>query len=511
MVRIRLFLAAILALVLLTVLSGPGQIPLAHADIAPPPPPEAGSILPGQQTQVRMEAETVLVDIAPAAGQGAPKATVTASFIMRNQGEQAEQMDVRFPLNLLYPSYQSDLETCPYPEGGYPQINDFRARVDGQPAQLTTLREQVGNPDWGQTVKTVDCWATFPVTFPPGQEVRIEVSYTATGYFGWDVDSLVEFPYVLVTGRDWAGTIGSAEITIRAPYELNNLNLFSYSPDDAQVSGREVRWRFTDLEPEWNVSATIVHPALWEKIYKERQAVASNPADGEAWGRLGKAYKEANATRRGYRWDDSGAELYRLSREAYEKCLALLPKDADWHFGYADLLWRNVEYGSFGNHREQRDDLVLAAEHLRLALQINPRHTRALETLGWMENWWMWDTGATPPVDLSGARPDFLILTTTPTARPEPTEIPTQTPLPSATPPPTATQPAPPTATAPPPATAAPAVGAAVTDAPAPTATGPAPAGEESGRRLCGAAALPFLAIAAVLAGTRQRRRIQHP
>ena len=227
MIRIRLFLAAALGLALLVVLLGPGPIPFARADVAPPPPPEAGSILPGQQTQVRMEAETVLVEIAPAVGQGAPKAAVTASFIMRNQGTQAEQMDVRFPLNLLYPSYQTDLEICPYPEGGYPEISDFSARVDGQPAQLTTLTEQVGNPDWGQAVKTVDCWATFPVAFPPGQEVRIEVRYTATGYFGWDVDSLVEFPYVLVTGRDWAGTIGSAEITIRAPYDLNNLNLFS--------------------------------------------------------------------------------------------------------------------------------------------------------------------------------------------------------------------------------------------------------------------------------------------
>jgi tetratricopeptide (TPR) repeat protein len=516
MLRKRSYFFAARAIVLLLVLLWLIPIPAAQADIAPPPPPESGSILPGQATQVRMVSEIVLVDIAPA-GKGAPRAAVTASFSMRNLGEQPEQMEVRFPLNLLYPSYQSDLEECPYPEGGFPEISDFSARVDGQTVKVTTLTERLGNPDWGQVVKDVACWATFPVTFPPGEEVLIEAAYTATGYFGWDVDSLVEFPYVLVSGRDWAGTIGSAEITIRAPYELNNLNLPEVSPDDAQVSGREVRWRFTDLEPEWNVSATILHPQLWERINKEKATVASSPSDGEAWGRLGKAYKEANATRRGYRWDEGGPELYRLSREAYEKCLALLPKDADWHFGYAELLWTNAEYQSFGDNRQRRDDLVLAVDHLRQALAISPRHARALEMLDWIAHWWLWEEEAAPPVDLSGSKPDFLILTTTPTARLESTEIPTQTPLPSATLPASATPPEPPAATdAPAAETSTPAPIAAVTEAlaagtpaagePGQPETEPAPPQGGGARGLCGSAALPLAAVIGAGAWRRRKR-----
>lgn len=496
MSRKRSFPIAARVTVLLLVLLWLDPVGTARADIAPPPPPEPGSILPGQETQVRMESESVLIDIAPAAGQGAPYAKVTASFTMRNLGEQAEQMDVRFPLNLLYPSYQTDLNACPYPEGGYPEIDDFKAQVAGQPVRVTTLTERLGDPNWGQEVKEVKCWASFPASFPPGEEVLIDVSYTADGYFGWDVDGLVEFPYVLVTGRGWAGAIGNAEIAIRAPFELSHLNLFEYTPDDAQVSGREVRWSFSDLEPEWNISASIVNPHVWEKIIKERLAVAEKPDDGEAWGRLGKAYKEANATRRGYRWDEGAPELYALSRAAYEKSLALLPKDADWHFGYADLLWRNVEYASFGTDAERRDELVLAVEHLRLALVINPRHTRALEMLNAIGHWWMWDEGAVPPVNLSGSRPDFLILTTTPTARPEPTDILTQTPLPSATLPPTAE----------PPPAAEETAGAAETTISPPT---PVSSDDGSARRTpCGAAALPLAAVLAAVAGKlRQARR----
>jgi hypothetical protein len=42
--------------------------------------------------------------------------------------------------------------------------------------------------------------------------------------------------------------------------------------------------------------------------------------------------------REGHREDAGGQELYQLSIEAYEKCLSLLPRDAQWHAGFADLL-----------------------------------------------------------------------------------------------------------------------------------------------------------------------------
>jgi tetratricopeptide (TPR) repeat protein len=74
-----------------------------------------------------------------------------------------------------------------------------------------------------------------------------------------------------------------------------------------------------------------------------------NPNDGEAWGRLAKAYKEVVKMPKGYlREDPAGIELYALSKDAYEKCLALLPNDPLWHYGYADLLWAHYYFGVIG-------------------------------------------------------------------------------------------------------------------------------------------------------------------
>ena len=51
----------------------------------------------------------------------------------------------------------------------------------------------------------------------------------------------------------------------------------------------------------------------------EQGKVQVDPQDGEAWGRLAKAYKEILFYRRGYRLDAGGADLYTLSIAAYEK------------------------------------------------------------------------------------------------------------------------------------------------------------------------------------------------
>lgn len=77
----------------------------------------------------------------------------------------------------------------------------------------------------------------------------------------------------------------------------------------------------------------------------ETQNVENNPRDGEAWGRLARAYKEIARGSKGWlREDPDGLELFAASRDAYEKCLALLPNDSLWQYGYADLLWSHYYF-----------------------------------------------------------------------------------------------------------------------------------------------------------------------
>src|SRR5262245_22601535 len=81
----------------------------ARADIAPPDQPPGSNIGPGGQTQVRMQAERVVLDVRSRApgSTGAQtqlagdlaEAQVSGDFGMRNLGAADEQMQVRFPLS----------------------------------------------------------------------------------------------------------------------------------------------------------------------------------------------------------------------------------------------------------------------------------------------------------------------------------------------------------------------------------------------------------------------------
>ena len=102
---------------------------IGRADIAPPDFPSGANPVPeGEDTQVRMLAETVTLELLSAASPYAPTspamARTTALFTMQNMGSQAETMWVRFPLT--YWSYQGD----PYHENL--EIRDLVVKVDGE-------------------------------------------------------------------------------------------------------------------------------------------------------------------------------------------------------------------------------------------------------------------------------------------------------------------------------------------------------------------------------------------
>lgn len=314
----------------------------ARADVAPPAPPPGANLAPGSEpTRVRMVSETVLIVVASNAPAGSlAQARVTADFTMRNLGTQSESMAARFPLS------------ADDGWGSYPEIQNVGVRVDGT---AVSTRRTLG-PEirfGGEQVP----WAEFDVTFPPGQDVNIRVAYTLEGY--GDAPYVV-FQYILETGAGWNGTIGSADLIIRLPYEASPQNVllgpesavigFGETTAGAFILGNEVRWALADFEPTRadNIQLVMVMPAAWLRIATERENIARNSNDGEAWGRLGRAYKEMtlDPRLRSVREDSGAHELYRLSVEAYERAVTLLPRDALWHAGYADLLATHAYFGA---------------------------------------------------------------------------------------------------------------------------------------------------------------------
>ena len=284
------------------------QAHLALADMAPPAPAAGSDLFPSiGNTNVRMVSEYVLLDIAGLSDYPGGQATVTANFVMKNLGDETERMQVRFPMN--HAEYNLDYELankaefCEYTPA--PSLDEFMVWVNGTKmnAQIKseTMEDFARSPDenGNQVNITVPCWAYFWVTFPPQEEVDVKISYTVPGYnyvgFGYEGygGGKVQFTYVLGTGAGWKDSIGEVDIVARLPYDASEWNVAGCEPDDCVMAGKEVSWHYEDLEPKGNVSLQIVRPNLWMRVLNEKENIQKNPKDGEAWGRLGKAYKEA--------------------------------------------------------------------------------------------------------------------------------------------------------------------------------------------------------------------------
>lgn len=478
------------------------------ADVAPPDVPPGANLLPGSETtQVQMLSETVLLDVIsnPASG-AAGQARTTATFTLRNLGNQTETLAVRFPLTFWNGASDGFFK--------YPEIRDLRAYINDKSTPTRRVIEPSPYDTWeGRAIP----WAVFDVVFPPGTDVILKVVYTADaqGDFASSNIKLIAFRYILETGSGWAGTIEQADVIVRLPYPASIQNVmlsgqtgYSSTTPGAEISGSEVRWSFRNFEPtaEDNLEVTIVQPAHWLRILQERQNVQANPQDGEAWGRLGKACKEALYFRRDLRDDPGGEQLYQEAKDAYRRSLELLPDDALWHLGSADLLWTHFLYRQYWSGSPPYDytELEMALRSLKRSLELQPNLERTLEILDWI--------AGTIPEALARQEDgyDYLLLTATP---PPPTLAPSDTPQFTATLPPTETPV--PTAQAlntdtPP----APTLEPSATPAAPIASASPTPAAvEESGspparRGPCSAGAIPLLLPFAGLLLARRRRVI---
>lgn len=379
----------------------------AQADVAPPlnPPganPEAGL----EGTQVRMLAETVILEVQPGASvNDLGQAKVTADFTMRNLGSETETMAVRFPLSVNDGF------------GRFPEIRNLQVRLNGR----TVSTRRVIQLDPLYAYEDVP-WAEFDVTFPSGQDVLIQVTYTVDG--SGEIP-FVFYKYIFHTGAGWKDTIGSADLIVRLPYEASAQNVIldehigiSETKPGGVLSGNEIRWHFENLEPtiENDFEISLVAPSIWRAVLRERQNVENNPNDGEAWGRLGKLYKQIFFLRRGFRHDAGGWEIYRASIEAYEKAIALLPEDALWHAGFADLLaiyayYENMEGG------DATAEALRSMQEINLALTLAPNDPKVQEIAE--KIYYFFPTA----INQLESGYDFLWLTATPLP-PSPTPVP---------------------------------------------------------------------------------------
>lgn len=387
-------------------------VPLpARADMAPPEQPPGASILPGKEnTQVRMVAEKVTLTVLSNPAPDYPgQAATEAVFTMRNLGTDTETMEARFPLTFWNDGSDG--------YGNYPEISDIQIFVDGKKVSTHRIDANFTNPNGGIAHRQAP-WAAFDVTFPPDKDVTVTIKYTTNGYADSGSGDIV-LRYILETGAGWNSTIGTADIIVRLPYTATEENVRLGSQDQyqttagAKLNGNDVIWHFEDFEPTSadNILATVTQTARWRNVLKWREQTEKTPNDGEAWGQLGKAIKEVIAGIKGYPHDDPGAQkLYGEAQKAYEKAVALLPKDALWHYGFADLLW--AHYFISPNYGQANDEIINVANELRISLTLDPNNERARDLADWVSGSFPWAISKTD----NGF--DYPVLTATPTIDP---------------------------------------------------------------------------------------------
>ena len=356
---------------------------------------------------VQMVAEAVLVAIDPPGSDDAP-VRVEAQFTMRNSGEATETMDVRFPLE--NPDGMGD------GWGGRPTVGEFRASVEGRKLPIQTLEEPLSDD---RPIR----WATFPVAFPPGEDVRIDVAYSTRLTRSLDDPETARLEYILETRAGWYGTIGSAVISLRFPYAASPSNVFVtnlFSDGQRPIPvfvGREARWEWTDLEPtsKDNLSLTFVSPGHWNQILSLESETGERPSDVALAIRLAEAYLDAGSERHGFLVSEP---LYRLAKDAILLALIYHPASLDLLDELLVLdVWRcNSPPGCEAG---ERASLVRAFDQ-RLAP--DPGNERLLE-LGWVIESFRERQAATA----TEATDTPLTSTRYPTVRPLPTS--TQTPL----------------------------------------------------------------------------------
>ncbi len=417
----------LLVLVVFILLEFPSNV---KADIAPPEQPPGSNPVPGSEiTQVRMLTETVLIDVlgnTPVNVGG--QATVTANFTMKNLGTTDETMKVRFPTS-AFDGWGNLLE-----------VSNFQACVDGK--RVSTQKITGKDPKYPYTGDVP--WTEFSVTFPADKEVKIQVSYFVTAS---EAAPFIWFTYIFSTGAAWKDTIGSADLTVKLPYDANIQNVVLSSTEEytgtspgGVFSGHEVKWHYTDFEPTWqnDFKIELVSPAFWQNVLRQQAYLVQHPKDGESWGIQAKYYKQMCFSPKGRAFRlygaefDAGAqELCQLSREAYEKAVTLKPEDPLWHAGFADLLGYYAYYAKYFGF-ETTADAQQALREIQKALELAPNDSKVQEIAG--EISWFFPDG----MILNGNTYEYPWLTASPVP-PTPTidintPSPTETSEPSATP-----------------------------------------------------------------------------
>jgi hypothetical protein len=385
------FVLLVFGLVLVCVLLGLLVPSPVRADVGVQPIlPDGSNIQPEEETPIQMASEKVVLNVRQATewDSAAVKfnpiaydlqnplipiwqlsvAEVTADFTMANPTNEVVSMTVWFP---LVSALENDEWEAHIGEI-VPRIESFQVAVDGKP--LAYNISELPNPK-GEDKPPLP-WASFPVTFPAGDEVLIQVTYVI-----WaqpDISGVgMTLYYIFQTGAGWAGPIGKAELVVNLPY-LASAETIGTMPDGGQVEGHQVRWTWENLEPspQDDFSIWLIRQERWEELETARIRVIESPEDGEAWLNLADTYRRLILGK--YQILPGFGEAFQpLGVQAAQKALRLLPGDGRPHYELA------IFYLSTLPENPTPEELQPVLDELKVVEELAPSY--APDVHDWLE------------------------------------------------------------------------------------------------------------------------------
>lgn len=295
------------------------------------------SLAPAQAGDIRMLHETVDIHVLTE-GKDLPyryTCRVSAEFRMINDGDSTITLLVGFPVQ---PFIGEQFKEKHINE----DIYEFSVVVNGE--EIGDLSTQtISGPFFGGLRDDGGAiWFGWTNVFEPG-ETKISVGYKILSRPNRMFDASI-IDYSLYSGSLWNGTIGTAEIRVHFPVDVDDDLVKTVYPSDPHFSGRTITWTFTDFEPTFrdNVTVDFMSLSCHEDIRSARERLAEDPDNAENKIALAEAYL---STMRNSGFGSREAVRLDVLREAdFENFLGSIENDA-----YRDMLGSSFEWKYFGD------------------------------------------------------------------------------------------------------------------------------------------------------------------
>ncbi len=209
---------------------------------------DVDGVYPIDSPDVEMASENVTIELFRPEGETSLPGLYSRArceFSFRSRSPTPQDVLMAFPAEVAPDENQ--------PEIGDMRVRDFKAFVKGPdgeaelPVALEPTSEKMTS-DQGR----FSTWYTFTVHFEPGETKTVVNTYWVKNTISSNGEAWVS--YVLETGRNWAGPIGEATVTLKLgdilPAYVDNLypGNWRFTPD-----GRSLVWRRTSFEPSYNL------------------------------------------------------------------------------------------------------------------------------------------------------------------------------------------------------------------------------------------------------------------